>query len=90
MGLDAKSGTSMSSIVDTNTVASVPCNCRKCYHSEKRNGILYCKQYDLVRPHKRKCKRYTLQDYHVTLDEYNEVKQKKENRKEPIFPWERL
>ena len=79
-----KSGTSMSRIENTNTVKPIPCDCRKCY-----NNIPYCRLYDLVRPHKRKCKRYSEQDYHVTKEEYDKSLETKRKRTEPVFPWER-
>lgn len=42
-----KTGTSMSRIENTRLISAVYCDCKKCFHSVNKNGMLYCKYYDL-------------------------------------------
>lgn len=87
--MGVKSGTAMSSIENTNNVSSIKCDCKNCYHSEKRNGILYCKYHDIVRPHKSKCKRFSEKNnYSINRAEYEKLVERKKKRIEPTFPWE--
>lgn len=86
-----KTGVSMGRIENTNTVKSIPCNCKKCCHSYKKKDILYCAQYGLIRPNKKTCKRYaTRDDYSISKKEYLRLVEEKNKRKEPVFPWDRM
>lgn len=40
-----KTGTSMSRIENTRLISAVYCDCKKCFHSVNKNGMLYCKYY---------------------------------------------
>lgn len=58
-----KTGTSMSGFIDTRKTKAIPCDCSKCYHSERLNSSLgfsgrYCKYYDLLNPKKKSCAKY--------------------------------
>ena len=57
-----KTGTSMSRIENTRLISAVYCDCKKCFHSVNKNGMLYCKYYDLFSPKKKKCARYSFLD----------------------------
>ena len=57
-----KTGTSMSRIENTRLISAVYCDCKKCFHSVNKNGMLYCKYYDLFSPIKKKCARYSFLD----------------------------
>ncbi len=84
-----KTGTSMGRIENTRFVSPIKCNCRDCFHSVRKQGTLYCNQYDIIDPHKRKCKRYSKRnDYAVSTAEYQESIEKKKTA-QPTFPWER-
>lgn len=88
--MGVKSGTAMSSIENTNSVSLLKCDCKKCYHSVRKNGILYCKYHDIVRPNKKECKRFSKKnDYSISKEEYRKLVENKNNRPEPAFPWER-
>lgn len=76
-----KSGTSMSNIENIRNVSSIRCDCKKCYHSVKKDNIYYCKYYDLFNPNKSKCVRFS------STDEFQNKKFKK-GKKKPTFPWE--
>lgn len=89
MANNKKTGTPMSSIENTNTIKAIKSNCRECYHSEIRKGILYCQLYDRIKPHKAYCKRYSKEDYSISEDEYKVVLKIKENHQKLSFPWER-
>lgn len=84
-----KTGISMCRIENTRSVSSIKCNCSDCFHSVKKKSTLYCTQYCIIDPHKRKCKRYSKRnDYAITSEEYQETLEKKRTA-EPTFPWER-
>ena len=53
-----KTGIPMSRIENTNTIKSVKCDCKKCFHFTNNHGIPYCKYYDRPNPHKPKCIRF--------------------------------
>ena len=52
----------MSRIENTRLISAVYCDCKKCFHSVNKNGMLYCKYYDLFSPKKKKCARYSFLD----------------------------
>lgn len=56
-----KTGISMSRIENTNTIKSLKCDCRKCFHSSIRDGALICNYYNKVKPTKRVCKRFIVE-----------------------------
>lgn len=83
-----KVGVSTSRIENTREVVAITSDCKNCFHSINKNGMLYCKYYDTFSPRKRKCVRYSF------LDKSKEKKNtpRKElvrAKKEPVFPWER-
>ncbi len=43
---------------DTRKAKPIKCNCNQCFHSIKKNGVRYCKYYDIINPKKSKCARY--------------------------------
>ncbi|WP_182431230.1 hypothetical protein [Ruminococcus sp. AF17-12] len=50
-----KTGTSMSRIENTRLISAVYCDCKKCFHSVNKNGMLYCKYCNGVqREHNKK------------------------------------
>lgn len=54
-----KYGAPMNSIVRLKKPNKIPCDCERCYHSERRNGsILHCMYYNLYPPQKTTCARY--------------------------------
>ena len=81
-----KVGASTSTIENTRNVSAIESDCRSCFHSISKDGVLYCKYYDLFSPKKRKCVRYSFLDKSKKSPK-NKVKKVK---KEPTFPWERL
>lgn len=80
-----KVGASTSTIENTRNVSAIESDCRSCFHSISKDGVLYCKYYDLFSPKKRKCVRYSFLDKSKKSPK-NKVKKVK---KEPAFPWER-
>ena len=82
-----KVGTPTSTIENTRKVSSIECNCRTCYHSSvSKDGVLYCRYYDIFSPRKRKCVRYSYLDRSKKIPPKEKFKKIK---KEPTFPWER-
>lgn len=57
-----KVGASTSTIENTRNVSAIESNCRSCFHSISKDGVLYCKYYDLFSPKKKKCVRYSFLD----------------------------
>lgn len=51
-------GAPSSSILNIKRIDSIPCDCKKCFHSKKAAGTVYCSYYDLFSPAKKKCSRY--------------------------------
>lgn len=80
-----KVGASTSTIENTRNVSAIESDCRSCFHSISKDGVLYCKYYDLFSPKKRKCVRYSFLDKSKKSPK-NKVKKVK---KEPTFLWER-
>ena len=80
-----KVGASTSTIENTRNVSAIESNCRSCFHSISKDGVLYCKYYDLFSPKKKKCVRYSFLDKSKKSPK-NKVKKVK---KEPTFPLER-
>ena len=79
-----KVGTSTSTIENTRNVSAIESDCRNCFHSISKDGVLYCKHYDLFAPKKKKCVRYSFWDKSKKAKK-NKLKKVK---KEPSFPWE--
>ena len=48
-----KVGASTSTIENTRNVSAIESNCRSCFHSISKDGVLYCKYYDLFSPKKK-------------------------------------
>lgn len=80
-----KVGASTSTIENTRNVSAIESNCRSCFHSISKDGVLYCKYYDLFSPKKKKCVRYSFLD---KTKKSPKTKVKKVKKK-PTFPWER-
>lgn len=80
-----KVGASTSTIENTRNVSAIESNCRSCFHSISKDGVLYCKYYDLFSPNKKKCVRYSFLDK-TKKSPKTKVKNVK---KKPTFPWER-
>ena len=80
-----KVGVATSTIENTRRVSAIESNCRNCFHSISKDGMLYCKYYDVFSPHKKKCVRYSFLDKSRKAPK-NVIKRVK---KEPTFPWER-
>lgn len=80
-----KTGTQTTSIVNTNNVKKVKCNCTCCYHSVNNPKVgLYCKYYDLFNPHKTQCARYSYQN----KKNDKRLKPISATKKAPTYPWE--
>lgn len=80
-----KTGTSTNGHIEyTNQVDSIKCNCKKCFHSKKAAGTIYCKYYDLFSPHKTKCARFS------PKGNYGPKSKQKFSMSTytPTFPWE--
>lgn len=82
-----KVGASTSTIENTRTVSAVQCDCRNCFHSISKDGVLYCKYYDIFSPKKKKCVRYSFLEKGKKKNKSPQNKVKKV-KKEPTFPWE--
>lgn len=78
-----KVGVPTSTIENTRNVSATESDCKNCFHSVSKDGVLYCKYYDLFSPKKKKCVRYSFLD--KSKSPHNKVKKVK---KEPTFPWE--
>ena len=77
----------MSRIENTRLISAVYCDCKKCFHSVNKNGMLYCKYYDLFSPKKKKCARYSFLDK-GKKKRISPKEKPKRVKKEPTFPWE--
>ena len=83
-------GTSTGMIVNANSVKAIKCNCRTCFHSVNKKGILYCEYYSLVEPKKQKCARYSYINRSGKKQKplTKEQKEKIQGNKVKSFPWE--
>lgn len=73
-------------IENVNSVQSIKCNCKRCFHAKKAVGTIYCKYYDTFSPNKSKCARFS------PNVEYG-AKRKQEftmSTYKPTFPWETI
>ena len=53
-----KVGAATSTIENTRKVSAIASNYRNCFHSISKDGVLYCKYYDIFSSKKKKCARY--------------------------------
>lgn len=83
-----KVGAATSTIENTRKVSAIASDCRNCFHSISKDGVLYCKYYDIFSPKKKKCARYSFLDKSKGKNKSPQNKVVKV-KKEPTFPWER-
>nr|WP_297765918.1 hypothetical protein [uncultured Butyrivibrio sp.] len=75
-------------IENINNIGSVKCDCRKCFHSKKIYGGVYCKYYDKINPRKQKCIRFCQKEHYKPIDRTKPIIAKELTSYEPSFPWE--
>ncbi len=84
-----KAGVSTSGRIENiNHITSVKCDCRKCFHSKKVYGGVYCKYYDKLNPNKPKCIRFSQRESYDRPDRTKSIRAVDMTSYEPSFPWE--